>query len=163
MILNLVHIYSSTVLLLKKTLCISRSWPSLVLTTALETLGRPLMLKISRENVIWKYLNFPIHFFKFLCDYDLNLCRYLNPELPPILSREYTRVLTVLCHFASLYFLNRHTNVGGTVSPRIKLNQLYLRKRSSTYKSAILADINGYIEKQSIRIFYYTMVQYFRK
>ena len=84
MILNLVHIYSSTVLLLKKTLCISRSWPTLVLTTALETLGRPLMLKISRENVIWKYLNFPIHFFKFLCDYDLNLCRYLNPELPPM-------------------------------------------------------------------------------
>jgi len=38
--------------IVKKQLCISRSWPTLVLTTALETLGRPLMLKISRENVI---------------------------------------------------------------------------------------------------------------
>ena len=38
----------------------------------------------SRENVIRKYLNFPHTFFKFQWDYDLNLGRYLNPELPPM-------------------------------------------------------------------------------
>ena len=51
MILNLVHI-TRVLYYCKRKLCISRSWPTLVLTTALETLGRPLMLKISRENVI---------------------------------------------------------------------------------------------------------------
>jgi hypothetical protein len=41
----------------------------------------------------------------------------------------------------SLYFLIRHTCVCGTLFTRIKLNQVYLRKQRSTYKSAILADI----------------------
>ena len=50
--------------------------------------------------------------------------------------------------FASLYFLNRHTFVCGTLFRRIKLNQIYLPKQSCTYKSAILAEL-GDIEKPS--------------
>jgi hypothetical protein len=59
-----------------------------------------------------------ICFFKFLCDYDINLWRYLNPELHPMRD------------FASLYFLISHNFVCGTWFPRIykKLNSLYLRK-----------------------------------
>jgi hypothetical protein len=68
----------------------------------------------SRENAIRKYPNIPIRFFKFSYDYDLNLCRYLNTELPP------------MGDFAFLYFLTRHTFVCGTLfgrtKPRIKLN-----------------------------------------
>ena len=38
-----------------------------------------------RENVIPKYLNFHhTFFFKIRSEYDLNLCRYLNPELRPM-------------------------------------------------------------------------------
>jgi hypothetical protein len=55
-------------------------------------LGRPCRVDVknyqgpttSRENAIRKYVNFRIRFFKFCFDYDLNLCRYLNPELPPM-------------------------------------------------------------------------------
>ena len=61
--------------------------------------------------------------------------------------------------FASLYFINRHTTfVCGTLFLEIKLNYLHPRKQSSTYKSAILADI--YIEKQITQIRSFTMVQY---
>ena len=43
-------------------------------------------------------------------DNDLNLCRYLNPELPPMRELD------------SLYFLNRYTFVCATLFGRIKLN-----------------------------------------
>ena len=74
---------------------------------------------------------YPITLFfikKFQCNYDLNLCRYLNPELPPMRG------------FASLYFLIRHPFVCGILFPGINLNYPYSWKQSSTYKSAILAD-----------------------
>ena len=63
----------------------------------------------SPENATRKYLNFTILVFKFQRGYDLNLCRYLNPELPPMRD------------FAALYeyFLNRHTFVCGTLFPGI--------------------------------------------
>ena len=41
----------------------------------------------------------------------------------------------------SLYFLIRHAFVCGTLFPGIKLNLLYPSQQSSTYKSAILAEI----------------------
>jgi hypothetical protein len=110
-----------TVPLCKSKLFIGGSCPILVLTTVL---GRPRHADAkndvknyqgpttSRENAIRKYLNFLIRFFKFCCDYDLNLCRYLNPELPP------------MRYLASPYFLIRHTFVCATCSTlfrRIKL------------------------------------------
>jgi hypothetical protein len=68
----------------------------------------------SRENMIRKHQNFSRSYFLMLV-YDLNLCRYLNPESPPLRD------------FASLYFLlvNRHTFVCGTLFPGIKLNLVY--------------------------------------
>jgi hypothetical protein len=44
---------------------------------------------------------------------------------------------------ASLCFLNRHTFVCGTLFGRINLDYLHPPKQSSTYKSAILADLLG--------------------
>jgi hypothetical protein len=67
-----------------------------MLKTMLKIIRRQLL---PEKNAIRKYLNFPRRFFKFQCDYDLNLCRYLNPELPRLRD------------FGSLNFLNRHTFV----------------------------------------------------
>ena len=99
----------------------------------------------SRENTIRKYSNFLICFFKLWCDYDLNLRRYFNPELPPMRD------------FGSLYFINRHTFVCGTVFPEIKLNRLYPGKtKLHIQKCNTCRDI----EKQSRTICcYYPMVQ----
>ena len=66
------------------------------------------------------------------CNYDLNLCRHLNPELPRVRDLRF------------LYFLIRHIFVCGTLFPGIKLNSLYHTKQSCTYKSAILAEIQIY-------------------
>ena len=52
-----------------------------------------------------------------------------------------TKALPPMRDLGSLYFLNRHTFVCGSLFPGIKLNELYSRKQTSTYKSAILADI----------------------
>ena len=86
----------------------------------------------------------PILFFKVVSDYDLNLGRCLNPEL------------TSMRNLASLYFLNRHTFVCGSLFPGIKLNQLYRRKQTSKYKSAILAQI----QRIQVVEFAITIVQY---
>ena len=68
-------------------------------------------------------------FLFFYSDYDLNLCRYLNPKLPP------------MRYFRTQYFLNRHTWNFVWV---IKLNQLYLPNQTCTYKNAIIAEIQRY-------------------
>ena len=103
----------------KTKLCISISCPILVLSTVFSHPRHadakndlkiykgsgPYPQKIQFEN------NFPhTFFFKFDRDYDRNLYRYLNPELPPMRDS------------ASLYFLNCHTFVCGTSFPEIKLN-----------------------------------------
>ena len=101
-----------------------------------------MTLKTTRGQLFSEQMRFEntkicfIHFyFYFLCDYDLNLCRYLNPALPP------------MGDFASLYFLIHHTSgtsVCGTLFLGIKLSQpdeLFSPKQTSAYKSAILAEI----------------------
>jgi hypothetical protein len=64
----------------------------------------------SQENAMPNYSYSPYTFFKVVSDYDLNLGRCLNPELTPMRS------------LASLYFLNCHTFVCGSLFPGIKLN-----------------------------------------
>ena len=135
----ILHQMQCTVPLRKSKLFISESCPILVLTTILSNLCRANTKNdttiyqgptTSRENAVRKYQNFPPHvFLNVLFDYDLNLCRCSNPELPPMRD------------FGSLYFFNHQPFVCGTLFPGIKLNLLYSWKQSSTYKSAILADI----------------------
>jgi hypothetical protein len=130
----------ATIPLCQSKVFISGSCSILVLTTVLRHLRRVDAKKFvknyqrpttSPKNVIRKHLEFPhtYLFFKFYCDYDLNLCRNLNPELPPMRD------------LGSPYFLVGHIFVCETLSGGIKLNYLYSRKQSCTYKSAILAEI----------------------
>ena len=46
-----------------------------------------------------------------------------------------TKALPPMRDLGSLYFLNRHTFVCGSLFRRIKLNELYPRKQTSTFKS----------------------------
>jgi hypothetical protein len=48
---------------------------------------------LPRENTIPNYINFPHTFSKFCSDYDLNLCRCLNLELPPM--RDFASLISV--------------------------------------------------------------------
>ena len=114
-----VHQMQCTVPLRKSKLFISESCPILVLTTILSNLCRantknyptnyegPTILpeKMRFENTKIS----PTRFLKILFDYDLNLCRCSNPELPPMRD------------FGSLYFQIRHTFVCATMFRRIKL------------------------------------------
>ena len=78
-----------------------------------RTLMEKTVFKIIRGQLLPEKMRFentkisPIHFLKFQRDYDLNLCRYLNPELLVHSMRD----------FASLNFLNRHSFVCGTFFP----------------------------------------------
>jgi hypothetical protein len=113
--------------------------------TVLKTIrGQLLPEKMRFENKFRPYV-----FFKFWCDYDLNLGRYLNPELPPMRD------------FASLYFLNRYTFVCGTLVP-LKSNKAQSALDLSAETKFHIQKCNTcrYIEKPSSGIRYFTMVQY---
>jgi hypothetical protein len=90
--------------------------------------GQLLSEKMRFENI----QIFHIRFFKISSDYDLNLCRYLNPELPPM--RDFASLFIILGKYCTFVL------VCGTLFARIKLIKIYPPKKSSTYKSAILAE-----------------------
>ena len=73
---------------------------------------------------------FPHMFLNFRSDYDLNLCRCLNPKLPP------------MCDLGPFSFRVRHTFVCvcGTLFVGIRLKLGYLPKQSLTYKSLLPAE-----------------------
>ena len=100
---------------------------------------------------------FPHTFFNFQCDYDLNLCRYLNPEL--------LNLVPPMRDLASLYFLSRHTFVLNLVCATLfrRINPNYIRNIAVSaetklhilqYKSAKLA------ENPTPRIRKFTMKQF---
>ena len=74
----------------------------------------------SQENEIRKHLNLSLLFCKFRRDYDLNLCRYVNTDLPPMRD------------LGSLIPGKYRTFLCGTLFGRMKLNKLYPPKQSST-------------------------------
>ena len=69
-----------------------------------------ILKKTGAINYNYKYLNFPIRFFKFYRDCDLNLCRCSNTGLYSMRD------------FASLHFLIHHTFVHTTLFRGIKFN-----------------------------------------
>jgi hypothetical protein len=129
-----------TVPLYDSKLFISRSCLILVLTTVLH---RPRRADVKKDvknyqvpttavlpEKMWFQNISPIRFFKFQWDYDLNLGRYLNPELPPM--RGFASLIVILGKYC--------TFVCGTLFGGIKLIKIYPPKQSSTYKSEILAE-----------------------
>jgi hypothetical protein len=82
----------------------------------------------TRENVIRKYLSFPILLF-FKCDYGLNSCRCSNPELP--------KCATSLFHI----FLIRHTFFTPIFFRGIKLMIFLSTSAELHIQKVILADI----------------------
>ena len=119
------------------------------------------------ENAIRKYLHFPKTFFlgvKFYCDYDLNLCQHLDSKLLPmrdLVSPCFLIRHTFVCgtFFGKFHFWKKRgipdftifqknctgALVGASLflywpSPQ-PLNELYSPKKSSTYRSAILPDL----------------------